>query len=363
MSAHRIFRLRNPALLIALAAAFPVIAYSAEGAGSVDFASGAVTAVNASGVQRPLTRGAEIGNGDTVRTGEGSRAQVRFSDGALVSLQAQTEFRIDDFHYSGKADGQEKGFFSLLKGGLRTITGLVGRSNRSNYKVSTGVATIGIRGTEYMAVLDESGTDLTVHTGEGLVEVCNDAGCILLAAGETGVVGGKSAQPRRTQVQFQAPSGQTDGIALATFTVGDNWAGLNVPTSPMPTTGTATYSTILLKTSVVESTGTWAPGTLNAASVSANFGTQAVSSSVQGSINGVAFSASGLGSFGSNTWTSVFSGAILNGTCTIGCGSLTGTFYGPSAERVGISYSVKDIAYASYPSPVKVISGSAILGQ
>ena len=33
--------------------------------------------------------------------------------------------------------------------GLRTITGLVGRSNRDNYKVTTAVATIGIRGTEY----------------------------------------------------------------------------------------------------------------------------------------------------------------------------------------------------------------------
>ena len=356
MSAHQIFRLRNPALLIALAAAFPVIAYAAEGAGSVDFASGAVTAVNVSGVQRPLTRGAEIGNGDTVRTGEGSRAQVRFSDGALVSLQAKTEFRIDDFHYSGKADGQEKGFFSLLKGGLRTITGLVGRSNRGNYKVTTGVATIGIRGTEYMAVLDDAGKDLTVHTGEGLVEVCNDAGCILLAAGETGVVGGKSAQPRRTQVQFQVPSGQTDGIALATFTTGDNWAGLYVPTSPMPTTGTATYSTILAKTSVVESTGTWAQGTLSTASVSANFGTLAVNTSLQGAINGGAFNANGSGTFPGNTWTFSLTGVI--GSCTIGCpGNLTGTFYGPSADRVGISYSLTDTV--SY----KTVSGSVILGQ
>lgn len=358
MSAHQIFRLRNPALLIALAAAFPVIAYAAEGAGSIDFVSGAVTAVSSSGVQRPLSRGAEIGNGDTVRTGEGSRAQVRFSDGALVSLQAQTEFRIDEFHYSGKADGQEKGFFSLLKGGLRTITGLVGRSNRSNYKVTTGVATIGIRGTEYMAELDDAGTDLTVHTGEGLVEVCNDGGCILIAAGETGAVGGKNVPPRRTQVQYQSPSWQTDGIALAAFTAGDDWAGLNVPTSPMPTTGTATYSTILAKTSVVESTGTWAPGTLNAASVSADFGSLAVSSSVQGTIKALPFSASGSSSIVGNTMAFTFTNAAV-GACTLGCsGTLTGTFYGASADRVGISYSLNEYPYGS-----KVISGSAILGK
>ena len=120
MSAQQVFRLRNPALLVALAAAFPVVSYAASAA-NVNFSTGSVVGINAAGVQRPLTRGADIGNGDTIRTGEGGRAQIRFSDGAMVSLQPQTEFRIDDYQYSGKADGKEKGFFSLLKGGLRTI--------------------------------------------------------------------------------------------------------------------------------------------------------------------------------------------------------------------------------------------------
>ncbi|MBK7422983.1 MAG: FecR domain-containing protein [Propionivibrio sp.] len=203
MSAQQIFRLRNPALLMALAAAFPVISY-ASGAANVDFAAGSVTAVNSVGVQRPLSKGAEIGNGDTIRTGDGGRAQVRFSDGAIVSLQPQTEFRIDNYQYSGKADESEKGFFSLLKGGLRTITGLVGRSNRDNYKVSTSVATIGIRGTEYTAGLNPSGDELNVATGEGLVEVCNAAGCILLASGESGLVQGNAA-PRRSDVRPLLP--------------------------------------------------------------------------------------------------------------------------------------------------------------
>jgi hypothetical protein len=99
MTTRQIFRLRNPALLIALAAVFPVVSYAA-GAANIDFAAGNVTAVNALGVQRPLTKGAEISNGDTIRTGEGGRAQVRFSDGAMVSLQPQTDFRIDDYQYS-----------------------------------------------------------------------------------------------------------------------------------------------------------------------------------------------------------------------------------------------------------------------
>ena len=124
-----------------------MISYAAEAA-NINFTSGSVMAVNAVGIQRPLTKGAEIGNGDTIRTGDGGRAQIRFSDGAMISLQPKTEFRVDSYQYSGKTDGQEKGFFSLLKGSLRAITGWVGRSNRENYRVTTSVATIGIRGTE-----------------------------------------------------------------------------------------------------------------------------------------------------------------------------------------------------------------------
>ena len=204
MSAHSLFRLRNPLLMAALLTAYPALAQAA-GAASIDFAAGRVTAISASG-ERPLTKGAEIGNGDTIRTADGSRAQVRFSDGALVSLQPRSEFRIDNYEFSGKEDGQEKGFFSLLKGGLRTITGFIGRTHRNNYKVSTAVATIGIRGTEYTVQVEEDGTT-QVHTGEGLIEISGTAGSLLLASGESGIVR-PDAPPQRTEIRPQLPLGE-----------------------------------------------------------------------------------------------------------------------------------------------------------
>ena len=54
--------------------------------------------------------------GDTIVTGDG-RAQIRFTDGSLVSLRPNSQFRIDEYNYPGAPDGTEKGFFSLLKGG------------------------------------------------------------------------------------------------------------------------------------------------------------------------------------------------------------------------------------------------------
>ena len=157
---------------------------AAAGAARVDFSIGDVVAVQPDGTRRPLQRGAEVAAGETVDTGSG-RGQLRFTDGSMVSLQPRTQFRIDAYEFKGQADGSEKGFFSLLKGALRTITGAIGKSDRKAYRLDTAVATIGIRGTEYAVAY---GNSITVTTNSGLVEVCNNAGCLLVEAGQSAYV-------------------------------------------------------------------------------------------------------------------------------------------------------------------------------
>lgn len=203
---------RLPLTLAVIAALAPTAALAAP-AGRVDFAVGNVTAVAADGKSRPLAKGAEIQSGETIDTGSG-RAQVRFTDGAQVSLQPQTQFRIDEYKYTGKGDEEEKGFFSLVKGGLRTITGLVGKKDRENYRVTTSVATIGIRGTEYVAAL---GDGLNVTTGEGSVEVCNAAGCLILNSGDSGFVPTTGAAPSRTETKTSLPPAAANNTTAPTL--------------------------------------------------------------------------------------------------------------------------------------------------
>ncbi|BBO19726.1 MAG: hypothetical protein HKUEN07_35510 [Rhodocyclaceae bacterium] len=209
MANERMIRYSSVALTVALAAAIPLAGHAATAA-RVDFATADVKALSPDGRSRPLAKGAEIASGETIDTGSG-RAQVRFSDGAQVSLAPQTQFRIDDYRFSGQADGSEKGFFSLLKGGLRTITGLVGRTNRDNYKVNTTVATIGIRGTEYSVTY---GNSINVTTGEGSVEVCNAAGCLILNSGETGYVPDANTRPAMTDKKAEIPPPPPDPVAV-----------------------------------------------------------------------------------------------------------------------------------------------------
>ena len=163
----------------------------------VEFAIGNVSAVNGAGVARALSKGAEVLAGDTIDTGTG-RAQLRFSDGAYISLQPGSQFRIDEYNYSGKNDDTERSFFSLLKGGLRTITGLIGRTNRRNYQVRVPVATIGIRGTEYTLLFDGSARG---SVGEGEISVCNAGGCLNVTSGQSYFVAADSVRPELSSVR------------------------------------------------------------------------------------------------------------------------------------------------------------------
>lgn len=186
-----LFRLNRRALVAAvISAAFPIHALGA--AAKVEFAVGGVTATGADGRSRALSKGAEINSGDTIQTADG-RAQVRFSDGGYISLQPNTEFKVEDYSFSGKADGSEKGFFNLVKGGLRAITGAIGHTNKQAYRVNTPVATIGIRGTEFLAQYD---TKLLVKVGDGAVYMVNQGGDIILFKGQTGEVGSSGSKPQ-----------------------------------------------------------------------------------------------------------------------------------------------------------------------
>src|SRR6478672_6889332 len=142
------FPLKNALLAMAIASAYPVPAVAASGAGIAQFATGDVVLRRADGKSDPLVKGRDIESGQAIVTGTNGRAQVKFTDGGLVSLQPNTEFKITN--YLDQADPKQDRFLvDLLRGSMRAITGLIGKRNRENYKVMTTTATIGIRGSGF----------------------------------------------------------------------------------------------------------------------------------------------------------------------------------------------------------------------
>ncbi len=168
--------------------------------GHVDFAVGNVVVTEASGRAHALLKGAEVGSGDKIASGADGRAQIRFSDGAYVSLQPNTEFDIKEYRYSGKADGTESALFGLFKGAMRTVTGLVGRANKSRYRIATPTATIGIRGTGGLIQVNNDGSTLVIGTS-GIWSLTNNGGSIDVPAGTAGLAGTNRNVPPQPTTQ------------------------------------------------------------------------------------------------------------------------------------------------------------------
>ncbi|OGA45333.1 MAG: hypothetical protein A3F74_05255 [Betaproteobacteria bacterium RIFCSPLOWO2_12_FULL_62_58] len=119
----------------------------AAGAGTVTHLSGSLSAQRPDGSARILSQRSEVNPGDVLTTERDSYAQVNFTDGSAITLRPNSSVRVEAYGFAKDKPQEDNMFLRLLKGGLRTVTGLVGRrGNQDAYKIGTQQATIGIRG-------------------------------------------------------------------------------------------------------------------------------------------------------------------------------------------------------------------------
>ena len=144
--------MRMVRVLVALCLAFCTAAALADSAGQVMFAYGETHALRAGRIVK-LNAGSPVESGDQLHTGVDSYLQIRFTDWGVMSLRPHTDFVIDDYVYEAHAGGMERAFFSLLNGGVRSITGLIGHRNRNHYRMRSNMTSIGIRGTHYSVLI------------------------------------------------------------------------------------------------------------------------------------------------------------------------------------------------------------------
>ena len=216
----------------ALSAAFPTYS-AAQSVARIDFAAGGVTASTADGRSRTLSKGADVQVGETVTTQDG-RAQMRFRDGAYVSLQPQTQFKVDSYVFDGRGSSNESAVMSLLKGGMRTITGLIGKTNRDGYKVQTSTATIGIRGTEYSVTYDAGGS-VSMFVADGAIAVSNQTGTTVVPGGQSVRVNSQNSVPETSDEKpFLPPDGNRTQIALPQNPIQDSNPLLPILTGTIP---------------------------------------------------------------------------------------------------------------------------------
>jgi hypothetical protein len=158
-------KLRFAAILAACFLAAPGLAQSQQPAGHALWVFGQVERVGADGVARPLAKGDAVFEGDVVRSAAGSHAQFVMTDEALVAVRAETSVKFTRYKYAGREDGTERALIELLKGGLRSVTGAIGRHNKESYQLKNEMHVIGIRGTDHETFATDAGTYSRVTVG------------------------------------------------------------------------------------------------------------------------------------------------------------------------------------------------------
>jgi len=143
---------RGAALLLGCALSLGAVGAQAQDAAAVAGTSGTVVVQKADGSIRSIAAGSMVQVGDVVWTQPNSTARLKFTDGGELTVSSNSQFKVDGYSFNTAAPQGDNLVMSLLKGGLRSLTGLIGRrGNQEAYRLQTSTATIGIRGTDYIA--------------------------------------------------------------------------------------------------------------------------------------------------------------------------------------------------------------------
>lgn len=167
--------------------------------GYVAKVSGSANARDINGIAQTLQTNSPIFEGDRITTERSASLSVYMDDGAEVYLKEESVLKITEYIITTGFGEDSSSILDLLKGGLRKISGAIGSSALANYQVQTGLATIGIRGTEYVIKLckqddctqtvsrNDPGAKLHAVVLDGIITLTTDEEVqILMAIGEYG---------------------------------------------------------------------------------------------------------------------------------------------------------------------------------
>ena len=152
---------------------------AAIAAATVITVKGSVMVTPAKGSPEPLAAGQRIEPGALIKTSANGETTMRFDDGQLLALASNTSFVISKYRFNAHKPEDSNFTGTLLKGGLRAVTGIIGETNKRNVTVKTEVATIGIRGTDFM-LYQENGLYFSVL--DGAISTTNAGGEALFDA-------------------------------------------------------------------------------------------------------------------------------------------------------------------------------------
>lgn len=130
---------------------------------------------------KPVRQGDEVRQGDTIFTAGNSSAVLKFDDGQIIALTSNSRMTVTAYQYNPATESGNV-LLSLVTGGMRAITGLIGRRTPSQVAYRAATATIGIRGTD--GTIATNGTDVVVTVTDGVMTLTQGNLVLTISAGE-----------------------------------------------------------------------------------------------------------------------------------------------------------------------------------
>lgn len=154
--------------------------------GNIGLAIGNITNQNG----EVLKAGDKIYFGDIIKAEDQSKSQILLLDQTVITIGAKTSVTLDEFVYDPNSQ-EGKITTNIIEGSVKVLSGKISEKNPDNLIVKTPAGSIGTRGTEFQAIVDQDeevskvlligpGQNNTLGLRPGAVEVFNDQGSVLL---------------------------------------------------------------------------------------------------------------------------------------------------------------------------------------
>lgn len=176
--------------------------------GALIEAHDAITVQALHGATRRLSAVDNVRRGDTLSSSPRSSASLRLLDGTVILLRPDSSVQLREFRYA-RADGNAGALdIRLLRGAMRTVSGMIAKDPGSQYRLQTPGGSVQVRGTDYAVrwcpeagacELDGEAVDSGLYAGvlEGGIDLPHTQGASPANAGDIVRVAspGQAAEP------------------------------------------------------------------------------------------------------------------------------------------------------------------------
>ena len=125
----------------------PLLAQEAR-SGTFKTVQGGVS-VGQGDARRPVQSGGAVAEADQVQTDATGSAVLLLRDGTTIAVGPNTKVDLTRFQFDSTTQ-QGNLAVRVLQGSIRMVTGLLGKTQPDNVKVSTPASTVSVRGTDFI---------------------------------------------------------------------------------------------------------------------------------------------------------------------------------------------------------------------